>query len=80
MSTHGETHALAGAKNVAGKAGVAGSISAALLMRKFTNGVPWAHLDIAGPSNADSAKGYITKGGTAFSARTLIEYLSRLSR
>ena len=25
MSTHGETHALAGAKNVAGKAGVAGA-------------------------------------------------------
>ena len=49
-------------------------------MRKFTNGVPWAHFDIAGPSNADSAKGYITKGGTAFSARTLIEYLTRLSR
>ena len=66
-------------KNI-GKAGVAGSISAALLMRKFTNGVPWAHFDIAGPSNADSAKGYITKGGTAFSARTLIEYLTRLSR
>ncbi len=33
-------------KNIGGRAG--GSITAALFIQKFVNGLPWAHLDIAG--------------------------------
>ena len=33
----------------------------------------WAHLDIAGPARAGSDDAYITKGGTGFATRTLIE-------
>jgi leucyl aminopeptidase len=54
------------------------AISAALLLRRFTNGRAWAHLDIAGPSRADASRGYLTKGATAFSARAIIEYLMLL--
>jgi leucyl aminopeptidase len=58
-----------------GKAGEAGSISAAILLSRFVGSVPWAHLDIAGPARAAESSGYLTKGGTAFGVRTLIEFL-----
>lgn len=66
-------------KNI-GKAGKAGAISAALLLQRFTDGRPWAHLDIAGPGRADATRGYVTKGATAFGARTLVEFLSHAAR
>lgn len=59
-----------------GRAGEAGSIAAALLLARFVGDVPWAHLDIAGPARAGEASGYLTKGGTAFGVRTLLELLS----
>jgi leucyl aminopeptidase len=65
-------------KNI-GKPPRAGSIAAALLLRRFTDGRAWAHLDIAGPARADAPRGYLNRGATAFSARTLIEYLQALS-
>ena len=55
-----------------GKAGQAGTITAALLLREFVSDVPWAHLDIAGPSRTDDARGYNTKGGSGFGVRTLV--------
>jgi len=66
-------------KNI-GKAGRAGSISAALFLRRFTAGKPWVHLDIAGPSRSDSSRGYFQRGATAFGARTLLQYLINRSR
>ncbi|HQU27062.1 MAG TPA: leucyl aminopeptidase family protein [Acidimicrobiales bacterium] len=63
-------------KNI-GRPGVAATIVAALFLQRFTKGRAWAHLDIAGPARSDGAKGYVTKGGTAFSTRTLIEFLVR---
>jgi leucyl aminopeptidase len=62
-------------KNI-GKPPRAGSIVAALLLQRFTDGLPWVHLDIAGPARSDSNRGYLTKGATAFSARTLLEFLT----
>jgi leucyl aminopeptidase len=62
-----------------GKTGSAGMISAALILRKFTDGRPWAHLDIAGPGRAEAAKGYTTKGATAFGARTIVEFLEAVA-
>jgi leucyl aminopeptidase len=61
-------------KNI-GKPPRAGSIVAALLLQRFTDGLPWAHLDIAGPARSDAHRGYLSKGATAFSARTLLEFL-----
>ena len=54
--------------------------SAALILQRFTDGRPWAHLDIAGPARADTDRGYATKGATAFSARTIVEFLEAVAR
>ncbi len=50
-----------------------GSISAALFLKEFVGDAPWAHLDIAGPSNAAKERGYVAKGGTGVGLRTLVE-------
>jgi leucyl aminopeptidase len=66
-------------KNV-GKAGQAGAIAAALLLERFVGEVPWVHLDIAGTGRSAESSGYLSKGATAFSVRTLIELLSTYTR
>ncbi|GAB1690317.1 leucyl aminopeptidase [Krasilnikovia sp. M28-CT-15] len=45
-----------------------------VFLREFVaDGVPWAHLDIAGPSfHTGEATGYWTKGGTGVPVRTLL--------
>ena len=53
----------------------ASSIMAALFLKEFTAGRAWAHLDIAAPSWSDGDDGWITKGGTGWGTRTLIELL-----
>ncbi|TYB46679.1 leucyl aminopeptidase [Actinomadura chibensis] len=53
-----------------------GSITAALFLREFTGGVPWAHLDIAGPGRATSDDAEISRGATGFGARLLLRWLT----
>lgn len=66
-------------KNI-GKAGEAGTIVAALFLREFTGGVPWAHLDIAGPSFTDEGDAfYLARGATGVPVRTLLRYLQGLA-
>ena len=63
-------------KNI-GNGGDAGSIVAALLLKEFTAGRPWAHLDIAGPAfTEDGDDATLSKGGTGFGVATLLEWLS----
>jgi len=50
-----------------------GGITAALFLREFTAGLPWAHLDIAGPARAEESYDEVNAGGTGFATRTLIE-------
>lgn len=50
-----------------------GGVTAALFLREFVNGVPWAHLDIAGPARAEKAYADVVPGATGFAARTLVE-------
>jgi leucyl aminopeptidase len=57
-------------KNTGGRYG--GAIAAALILREFTSGVDWVHLDIAGPARAEQAYWWYPKGGTGFGARTLV--------
>jgi leucyl aminopeptidase len=40
------------------------------------SGIPWAHLDIAGPADAPDDDGETRKGGTGFGVRTLLHLLS----
>ncbi len=51
----------------------AGTIVAGLFLEEFVDGRPWAHLDIAGPAFTSNDEGLITRGGTGFGVRTLIE-------
>jgi leucyl aminopeptidase len=51
------------------------AIQAALFMREFVAGRPWAHLDIAGPAALEEARYYQPKGATGCMVRTLLELL-----
>jgi leucyl aminopeptidase len=53
-----------------------GSIVAALYLREFAAGVPWAHLDMAGPARADRDEDEVTKGATGYAVRTLLHWLA----
>lgn len=57
--------------NTGGRYG--GAITAALFIKEFAGALPWAHLDIAGPSWAEEAKPYQPKGATGAAVRTLVE-------
>jgi leucyl aminopeptidase len=59
-----------------GTASYGGALTAGLFLKEFTGDVPWAHLDIAGPARASADDAHITKGGTGFAVRTLIELAS----
>ncbi len=57
-------------KNVGGRWG--GAITAAQFLAEFVGDTPWAHLDIAGPSLAAKARGFVVKGATGVPVRTLV--------
>lgn len=52
-----------------------GAVTAACFLRKFIDDTPWVHLDIAGPSWADSNAGWRDSGGTGAMVRTLVQLL-----
>jgi leucyl aminopeptidase len=60
-------------KNVGGKWG--GAVTAAKFLEEFTSSIPWAHLDIAGPSWNDGDSSTRDAGGTGCFVRTLTTYL-----
>ncbi len=70
-STYAET------KNSGGRWG--GASSAAKFLEKFTDGKPWAHLDIAGKELLDKPWICYRKGATAFGVRTLLEVIVKLN-
>lgn len=57
-------------KNIGGKWG--GSITAAKFLERFVDGIPWVHLDVAGPSWSEAETGTQDVGGTGCFVRTLI--------
>jgi leucyl aminopeptidase len=70
---------IADMKNVGGRP--AGTIVAALFLRRFVgDGIPWAHLDIAGPAFGDADDGELSAGGTGYGVRTLVELLRTFKR
>lgn len=63
-------------KNI-GKAGEAPTIVAGLFLKEFTAGLPWAHLDVAGPAYDEQGHAPLQpKGGTGVLVRTLLGYLA----
>jgi leucyl aminopeptidase len=61
-------------KNVGTKWG--GSVTAAKFLQRFVGETPWVHLDIAGPSWADSESSTRDAGGTGCFVRTLVALLA----
>jgi leucyl aminopeptidase len=51
----------------------AGSITAAMFLKEFTGGLPWAHMDIAGTAWLEESKPYLAKGPSGVAVRTLAE-------
>jgi leucyl aminopeptidase len=49
----------------------AGSITAAMFLKEFVDGVPWAHIDIAGTAWSEESKPYLPKGPSGVAVRTL---------
>ena len=64
---------IADLKNVGGEAG---SIIGGLFLQNFVDGVPWAHLDIAGPAFTEKDLPQAPRGGTGFGVRLLLRYLA----
>ncbi|HEV7206917.1 MAG TPA: leucyl aminopeptidase family protein [Jatrophihabitans sp.] len=56
-----------------------GAITAALFLRHFAGGVPWAHLDIAGTARAPADDGLLSRGATGFGARLLADWVESLA-
>lgn len=57
------------------------ALFAAAYLEQFVDGLPWAHLDIAGPSfNSGGAWGHVPSGGTGFGVPTLVEYVEARAR
>ena len=50
----------------------AGSITAAFFLSEFTEGIDWAHLDIAGTFMSDRNQGHLVKGATGGPVMTLV--------
>lgn len=69
---------IADLNNVSSQRG-AGAIVAALFMRDFTSGIPWAHLDIAGTAFSERELPLGPRGGTGVGVRTLLAYLTRVA-
>jgi len=65
---------IADLKNVGGRWG--GTINGALFLQEFVDSkIPWAHIDIAGPSWTEKDLGTCPRGGTGFMVRTLLHFL-----
>lgn len=53
-----------------------GALSAGIFLAEFVGDTQWAHLDIAGPGYASAPHGYMGKGGTGMSTRTVLQLLA----
>ena len=54
-----------------------GACLAAIFLKRFAEGLPWAHLDIAGMAWASVERPHEPRGGTGWGVRLLLEWLSR---
>jgi leucyl aminopeptidase len=48
-----------------------------LFLREFVAGIPWAHLDIAGPFWQDEDRYHLPRHGTGVAVRTLLRWLEQ---
>jgi len=65
-------------KNVGSRSG--GAITAAMFLAEFIEGVPWAHLDIAGTAYTETDLGMVGRGPTGVPVRTFVEFVRGRAR
>jgi leucyl aminopeptidase len=65
-------------KNSGGRA--AGSVSAALFLKEFTETYPWVHLDIAGTAYSETDLVTLPKGPTGVPVTTFVEFVRGRTR
>jgi leucyl aminopeptidase len=58
----------------------AGTITAALFLKEFAEGYPWAHLDVAGTAYAEGDLTYIPKGPTGIPVGLFVEFVRGRAR
>ena len=62
-----------------GKTPYGGASTAAQFLHRFiNNNLPWAHLDIAGVTWSNTAKGLNSKGATGFAVRLMDEFINNI--
>jgi len=64
---------IADMKNIGGRWG--GSITAACFLERFVEGVPWAHIDIAGMAWSEKSRPTVPTGGTGYGVRLLTRWI-----
>lgn len=57
----------------------AGSITAGLFLEEFVDGIPWAHVDIAGTAQQPAVRTWRNKGASGFGALLLVELATRFA-
>ena len=67
-------------KNISGKRWGGASVAGVFLQEFVGDGIPWVHLDIAGPADSSEDDGITRKGGTGFGVRTLLRLLADYRR
>ena len=51
----------------------AGACTAAMFLKEFAGGLPWAHIDVAGTAWSDDPKPWMAKGASGVGVRGLAE-------
>jgi leucyl aminopeptidase len=65
-------------RNIGGP--LAGATTAALFLGEFVGQTPWAHIDMAGPMDADGDNGWLNRGATAYGTRLLIDFCANFKK
>ncbi len=65
-------------RNIGGRG--AGTITAALFLAEFTEGMPWVHLDVAGTAYSENDLVVMPKGPTGTPVRTFVEFVRGRAR
>lgn len=68
---------IADVKNLGSDRGEAGTITAAMFIKEFTEGVPWMHLDIASVDHVESPTAYFRRGPSGKHVRSVTEFVRR---
>jgi len=70
---------IADLRNIATKP-FGGALTAGLFLQEFVDGIPWVHIDLAGPAFASAPWDETPKGGTGYGVRTIAGVLASWSK